>query len=93
MKQFEVYRNIRKKAMIYGLPIGLFALMMLSIIGSLLVMIFSFSLGVIALALIFNLGLFFLLTRISAQPHLLNFQKVFPPMVSNKKSSGLRYEG
>lgn len=92
MKQFEIYRNIRKKAKIYGLPIGLFALMMLSVIASLLVMIFSFSLGVIVFAFIFNLGLFFFLTRISADPNLLNFQKVFPGMISNKKNSGLRYE-
>ena len=92
MRQFEVYRNIRRKAMIYGLPIGLFALMMLSIIASLLVMIFSFSLGVITSALIFNLGLFFFLTRISSNPQLLNFQKVFPRMISNKKNSMLHYE-
>jgi len=40
MKRFEVYRNIRKKAMIWGLPISLFAMMMVAIIASLLVLFF-----------------------------------------------------
>jgi len=43
MKKFEVYKNIRKRAVIFGLPISLFALMMVSILVSLLVIIFSFS--------------------------------------------------
>jgi len=36
MKRYEVYKNIRKGAMIWGLPISLFAMMMLLILGSLL---------------------------------------------------------
>lgn len=92
MKRYEVYRNIRKKAMIYGLPIGFFALMMLSIIGSLLVIIFSFSFVLIISAILLNLSLYFILLRLALNPQLLNYQRVFPKMISNKKFSGLTYE-
>lgn len=92
MKRYKVYRNIRKKAVIYGLPLGFFALMMLSIIGSLLVIIFSFSLGLIISAVLLNLSLYFFLIRISLHPQLLNYQRVFPGMISNKNYSGLVYE-
>lgn len=92
MKSYEVYRHIRKKALIYGLPIALFALMMLCIIGSLLAIIFSFSLGMVILVVCFNLLVYFLLIRIAANPQLLQFHSVFPQMISNKKSSGLSYE-
>lgn len=92
MKSYEVYRNIRKKALIYGLPIAFFALMMLCIIGSLLAIIFSFSLGMIVSVVCLNLVLYFLLVRIASNPQLLHFRSVFPKMISNKKSSGLSYE-
>ena len=92
MKRYEVYRNIRKKALIYGLPIALFALMMLCIIGSLLAVIFSFSLGMIVSIVCLNLVLYFLLIKIAANPQLLHFHSVFPQMISNKKSSGFSYE-
>ncbi|MDX1604505.1 MAG: hypothetical protein R3209_15660 [Salinimicrobium sediminis] len=92
MKKYEVYRNIRKKAMIYGLPLRFFALMMLSIIGSLLMIIFSFSFGLILSAVVLNLSLYFFLIRITHNPQLLNFQRVFPKMISNKRFSGLTYE-
>lgn len=92
MKRFEVYRNIRKKALIYGLPIGFFAVMMLSIIGSLLVIIFSFSLGLIISVAVLNLSLYFFLTRLTGNPELLRYQQVIPKMISNKKISGISYE-
>lgn len=92
MKRFEIYRNMRQRALIYGLPISLFALMMLCVIGSLLVIIFSFSLGIIIGALVLNVTLYIVLTRISQNPQLLNYKKVFPEMLSSKKSSGLSYE-
>lgn len=92
MKRYEVYRNIRKKALIYGLPVGFFALMMLSFIGSLLVIIFSFGLGTIVSAVVLNLTLYVFLTRITVNPQLLNVQRVFPKMISNKKISDLCYE-
>ena len=92
MKRYEIYRNIRKKALIYGLPVPLFALMMLSIIGSLLMIIFSFSLMIIIAAVLWNLVLYFILIRITANPQLLNQRKVFPVLISNKRSTNMRYE-
>ena len=92
MKHYEIYRNIRKKALIYGLPVPLFALMMICVIASMLVIIFSFSFTVIFVAVILNLALYVLLSRLSTNPQLLNFRKVFPVLISNKKSSSLNYE-
>lgn len=92
MKKFEVYRNIRKKAMIFGLPLHLFALQMLSIIGSLMVIIFSFSFLVIISVLIGNAVLFIALTRISSNPQGSHFGKIFPKIISNKRSTTLNYE-
>lgn len=92
MKRYEIYRNIRKRALIYGLPVGLFALMMLCVIGSLLVVIFSFSLPMILGAVVANLSCYFILNKITREPGMIHFQKVFPRHISNKKSSGLSYE-
>ena len=92
MKRFEVYKNIRKRAVIMGLPISLFALMMTSVIGSLLLIIFSFSFSVIITVFVFNAGLYIVLTRISKNPALLYFKKVFPQTISNKNQSQLFYE-
>jgi type IV secretory pathway VirB3-like protein len=91
MKKFEVYRNIRKGAMIFGLPISFFALQMLSIIASLMVIIFSFSLAMIMAVLIFNTILYIALTRLTNSQLSLTFTKVFPKIISNKKSSSLDY--
>lgn len=85
MKNYEVYRNIRKQAIIMGLPISLFALMMVSVIGSLLVIIFSFSLGSILSALGFNILLYGGLTYTFRNPQIIKVQQVFPATISNKK--------
>lgn len=92
MKRFEVYKNIRKRAVIMGLPISLFALMMTSVIGSLLLIIFSFSFSVIISVFVFNAVLYVALTHITKNPALLHFKKVFPQTISNKKQSRLLYE-
>ncbi len=92
MKKFEVYKNIRGKAMIWGLPISLFALMMISIIGSLLFIIFSFSFLVIISVFVFNAMLYVALTHMIKNPALLHFRKIFPQTISNKKQSQLHYE-
>lgn len=92
MKIYEVYKNIRKQAMIIGLPISLFALMMVSVIGSLLVIIFSFSLGVIISVLVFNIGLYIVFTYVTNKPSTSHIQQVFPETISNKKLSPLSYE-
>ena len=92
MKKFEIYKNIRKRAVIMGLPISLFALMMVSVIASLLFIIFSFSFSVIIVVFVFNAMLYMALTRLTRHPALLHFKKVFPGSISNKKESRLSYE-
>lgn len=92
MKRFEVYKHIRKRAMIMGLPIALFALMMTAVIGSLLFVIFSFSFSVIIGVFLFNAKLYIVLTHLIKNPSLLHFKKVFPQTISNKKESRLGYE-
>jgi type IV secretory pathway VirB3-like protein len=92
MKRFEVYKNIRKQAVIFGLPISLFALMMMSILASLMVIIFSFSFGMIIGIFIFNAVLYVALTRITNNPQLFQMEKVFPEIISNKRNTGFDYE-
>lgn len=92
MKRFEVYKNIRKRAVIMGLPISLFALMMTSVIGSLLLIIFSFSFLVIICVFVVNATLYVALTHLTKNPALLHFKKVFPQTISNKKETPLYYE-
>ncbi len=92
MKRYEVYKNIRKQAMIIGLPISLFALMMTFVISSLLFVIFSFSLLVIIGAFVCNVTLYFALIKVAANPMVLNLKRVFPDLISNKKASQLNYE-
>jgi len=92
VKKFEVYRNMRKRAVIFGLPISLFALMMVSILASLLIIIFSFSFGIIIGLMVFNGGLYIALTRIANNPQLFQMGNPFPKIISNKRNSGFEYE-
>ncbi|MAU70817.1 MAG: hypothetical protein CML04_01880 [Pseudozobellia sp.] len=92
MKRFEVYKNIRKRAVIMGLPIPLFALMMTSVIGSLLFTIFSFSFTVIVSVFLWNGALYTVLTHLIKNPALVHIKRVFPQTISNKRSSYLYYE-
>lgn len=92
MKKFEVYKNIRKRAVIFGLPISLFAIMMIAVITSLLVIIFSFGFIMIVGVLVFNAWLYIVLTKFANNPQLLQFSKVFPNSISNKKTSAIYYE-
>ena len=92
MKQFETYRNIRKGAVIFGLPISSFALMMICVVASLLVIIFSFSLWIIIGAFIFNCVLYVVLIRITASSQLFQMSATFPDLISNRKNSGFNYE-
>lgn len=92
MKKYEIYKDIRKRAVIMGLPISLFTLMMTSVIGSLLFIIFSFSFSVIILVFLFNGGLYVVLTQLTKHPAVLHFKKVFPTTISNKRESQLQYE-
>jgi type IV secretory pathway VirB3-like protein len=92
MKKFEVYKHIRRQAMIAGLPITLFALMMLSIIGSLLVIIFSFSFYGVLGAMLLNAVLYVVLLQFTRNSSLLHFKKVFPNRISTKQTNILDYE-
>lgn len=92
MKRYEVYKNIRKRAMIMGLPISLFAIMMTSVIGSLLFIIFSFSFVVVISVFMLNATLYVVLTHLTKHPALLHFKKVFPLAISNKRTNQIQYE-
>ncbi|MFS4449020.1 hypothetical protein [Maribacter sp. 2307UL18-2] len=91
MRSYEVYRNIRKGALIWGLPISLFALLMVSVVASLLVIIFSFSLIMVLSLFIWNAGLFVALNKMSSSTQLFNIRKVFPKSISNKKDNILNH--
>ncbi|MDL5511245.1 hypothetical protein QSE00_05430 [Arenibacter sp. M-2] len=91
MKRFEVYKNIRKQAVIFGLPISLFAILMICIVASLLFIIFSFSFMMIISLLVFNSVLYIALIRITSNPQLFQMTKAFPNIISNKRNSGFEY--
>ncbi|WP_127025008.1 hypothetical protein [Flagellimonas beolgyonensis] len=91
MKEYPTYRNIRKRAMIMGLPISLFALQMVSVIGSLLIIIFSFQFGVIVGLLLFNALFYGALGRWVKRPFTFQVQNNFPSTISNKRLSPLSH--
>jgi len=93
MKKYNVYRNIRKQALIFELPIGFFALQMVGVIGSLLVIIFSFSLVMVLGAVLVNLLLYLGLLKMTQNPQFFSWQKVYPKFISNRQTSGMTYEG
>lgn len=92
MKRYKPYKDIRRRALIFGLPLPLFALQMISLVGSLLVVIFSFGLGVIIALLLLNTALFLLLSKVALHPRFLRGQGVFPETISNKKTTAVDYE-
>lgn len=85
MKQYEVYRHIRGRALIFGLPVALFALQMLAVIGSLMAVIFSFDMVLLFGAMMANGILYGILLRLAQRPERLQMGTVFPKMISNKK--------
>lgn len=87
MKQYEVYRHIRGRALIFGLPVAFFALQLLAVIGSLMAVIFSFDLVLLFGAMMANGVLYGILLRWSQRPELLPMGTIFPPMISNKKTT------
>lgn len=92
MKCFAVYRNIRKRALIFGLPVALFALQMVGVIGALLIIIFSFSFLLLLAAAALNAALYVFLLKLTHQPHWVQVGKVFPHSVSHKKTTAFTYE-
>ncbi|MBW8200651.1 hypothetical protein [Flagellimonas abyssi] len=91
MKTYPTYRNIRKQAMVLGLPISFFALQMVSVIGSLLIIIFSFHFGVIVGLLLFNALLYGALGRWVKKPFPVKVKNTFPSTISNKRLSPLNH--
>lgn len=85
MKQYAIYRNIRRRALIFGLPVAFFALQMLLVIGSLMAVIFSFNLVLLFGATVANGILYGFLLRWAQQPEKLQIGTVFPNIISNKK--------
>lgn len=92
MKKYEIYKNIRKRAVIFGLPLPLFALMMGSIIASQLVIIFSFSFILVVGVTLFNAILFIALSRFTKAKGMLSLRSIFPKHISNQQNTGLDYE-
>ncbi|MCR9226634.1 MAG: hypothetical protein NXH90_04325 [Flavobacteriaceae bacterium] len=85
MKQYEVYRHIRRRALIFGLPVAFFALQMLVVIGSLMAVIFSFNLVLLFGAMVANGILYGILLKLTQKSGLLQMRTIFPHMISNKK--------
>ncbi len=92
MKQFKVYKDIRMQAMIMGLPLVLFALLMTSIIIALIVIIFCFSLSVIVSVVFFNLGLYIFLIQVLNKKMSFSLNRVFPDQISIKHINEITYE-
>lgn len=87
MKSYSVYTHIRKRAMILGLPMTFFALQMVAVIGSLLIIIFSFQLSVIVGLLLFNVLLYGALGQWVKRPFRWLGPSLFPHTISNKNLS------
>lgn len=78
--------------MIAGLPLPSFGIVMVFFILSLLLMIFSFSFFMLIVLLISNMVLYVVLVRFAADPNIINVQKVFPKLISNKKTNDFHYD-
>lgn len=78
--------------MIFGLPLSLFALMMIAILLTLLIIIFSFGLGIMLGLVVFDILLYIGLTKIAHTPSLFQWDNPFPKVISNKRNSGMYYE-
>jgi hypothetical protein len=85
MKQYSVYRNIRVRALIFGLPVAFFALQMMAVVGSLIAVIFSFNLILLIVMGIGNTVLYGILLKLVQEPRLLQIGVSFPQLISNKK--------
>lgn len=91
MKSYSIYRNIRSSARIFGLSVGSFAIQMTSVIASLLIIIFSFSLLSILLLPAWNMGLYIFLLR--SPVFCIPFRsKTLLTLISNKLIGLSKYE-
>jgi len=85
MKRFGTYRHIRKRALIFGLPLALFALQAMAVIGSLMAVIFSFGLPLLLVAVLANGTLYGILLKLVRNQGHFPLGRIFPKMISNKK--------
>ncbi|WP_293294593.1 hypothetical protein [Allomuricauda sp.] len=85
MKQYSVYRNIRVRALIFGLPVAFFALQMMAVVGSLIAVIFSFNLILLIAVGLGNTVLYGILLKLVQEPRLLQIGVRFPHSITNKK--------
>lgn len=92
MAAFEIYRHIRQKALIFGLTVNLFAVQMLAILLSLLILIFSFSLSLLAILPIVNSGLYLLLRYFLNNPGLKGLLPKGKRIYSGKNITPIYYE-
>lgn len=92
MAAFEIYRHIRQKALIFGLTINLFALQMLALLLSLLILIFSFRLDLLVVLPLLNTGLYLVLRYFLTHSRLNGFSSHQQRIYSGKKITGIYYE-
>lgn len=84
MKQFTTYTAIRRKAQLLGLPLLFFAVQMISVIVSLLLIIFSFGVGLILGLLVLNISLYVGLLQYQQGKLHFSLGMVFPKELSNQ---------
>ncbi len=92
MKSYSFYRDIRKEALIMGLPVMFFGLQIIALVISLFLLIFSFSLFMLLLVLSANVGLYLGLLRYVSRNRTVTFFRVFPREISNKTINEMPYE-
>lgn len=84
MKQFTTYTAIRQRAQLLGLPLLFFAVQLIAVIVSLLLMIFSFGVGLILGLLVLNVSLYVGLLQYQQGKLHFSLGTVFPRELSNQ---------
>ncbi len=87
MKKFKVHRDIRRQAVIFGLPASSFYVFITFLILSAFILIFEFSLLTLLIVAIFNVVLFLGLAYVSKQKGNFFSAVNMPKMISNKYPS------
>ena len=92
MKEFRTYSSIRRRALIFGLPVTLFALQMVVLICSFLIVIFSFGLTTVLGSAVANIGMYTGLLKLTRSPQFFSPKRVLPKSISNQLYTELIYE-
>lgn len=87
MKSYIPYRDIRKEALIFGLPVYLFALQMIAVIVALLAIIFAFGWLSILIGCSGNFLLYLVLLNFKKLRSHIQFFQIFPRHISTKQIS------